>query len=220
MIRKSLGILLAAAGLALVTRPLGAEPIYIQMDGVITSISSPLTDTFDQASGFSLIFGWDPARARPIPPSTSSYLTPFSVAGTIGGQYVAFETEDYTRLYPESGVAYFELDRTLSVDPRRYGPNGDWGVRAFTLFLDGWDTSLSSFPTYGSANLHGNLALYINEVGSNNFLLQDVGGLHGTTTAVSAIPEPSSALVLLLGVCAVANHRGRHTLSIARQLFR
>jgi hypothetical protein len=219
MLRNSLRILFAFAGLAVVARPAGAEPIFIQVDGIVTSVSTSLTDTFDQASGFSFILGWDPARAQPLLPSSTQQIMPFSVVGMFGGQYVAFETEDYANFYPTAGGAYFERDSLTAGGVTRYGPDSRWAVRGFALTLYGWDTPLSTFPTYGSANLHGDWGLYIGELrsGSTNLLGFDVGGLRGSTTSVSVVPEPSAALALLIGVCGVAAHRSRRTLSIARQ---
>jgi hypothetical protein len=201
---RSIRVLLAAAWLGTMASAVSAEPIYVQIDGTLTSLSPEVAGSFDQAAGFSFVLGWDPVPAYTIAPLQGGvvYSVPFSVSGTIGGERVDFTTFDWTEIPADRRTLYFEHESGLVAGAGRYGPQQNWGVRAFLVRLHGWDPELSGIPDYVDQDLFGSIEVFFAEALETPFGTRagvDVGAVRGVTTSVHAVPEPASILVLALG---------------------
>ena len=204
-------IRLLLVALAIGTSPTfsSAEPIYVRMDGTLTSISAGMNGAFDEAAGFSFVLGWDPTPAYIVGPLQGGvvYSVPFSVSGTIGGEWVEFATFDWTEIPADGSRLYFERESALVAGTGRYGPNDAWGIRAFLVTLHGWEPALTGIPDYVDPALFGSVEVYFAEAVESSIGVRagaDVGAVRGLTTAVHAVPEPASIFILLLGVCGLA----------------
>jgi hypothetical protein len=218
MIIRSVRVLLVACSLVATAATAAAEPIYLQIDGTLTSLSPAIAGSFDQSAGFSFVLGWDPVPAYVIGPLHGGvvYSAPFSVSGTVGGEWVEFSTFDWTEIPAGGGILYFEQDSALAAGPSRFGPQQNWGVRAFLVTLRGWEPALTGIPDHVPPDLFGSMEVYFAETFETPNGTRagfDVGAMRGVTTSVHAVPEPAAVLVLLAGACGMLGRTfllGRH----------
>jgi hypothetical protein len=186
---------LAAVALCPIVAPAGAEPITLQFTGTLTSVHPDVAHALSAGDPFEVTLTFENT-----PRSTSPFWVAYdaSFSASIGG-YDILPIHAGTGLLSSlrSDSDFFEMDGFGHL-PGDLLP-GDWGPRLFAFWFSDPTTPLGQLPTSVNPGATMNFDVFYTQRGPDG---SESGGhaTSGSATSIRRIPEPTTGLLLLLGL--------------------
>lgn len=201
---------------ALITAPAAATTVTVQMSGTLTGVSGHtevLDGSVSVGGGFSLTLTYDDALPdQSSPDCCGTYTSSTASVAGVTGNY-SFSSTDILFFFvrnDDGGADRIDVDALGGATASGPFPPGVFADDTGLLRISLVDSSQSALDSDALVDVNWNLADYDGATFSTQWVIQPVFqplDIFGQITSIQVIPEPSTALLVALGLVAVAVRR-------------